>query len=70
MVVDNQDRENEGDLIIAAEKMTTQKMAFMLRHTRFLSLSNQQRRGLCANEEGATGAAQSPLDGAGELRNF
>ncbi|CAG8712079.1 10760_t:CDS:2, partial [Acaulospora morrowiae] len=33
VVVDNEDRENEGDLIIAAEKVTTEKMAFMVRHT-------------------------------------
>lgn len=31
VVVDNEDRENEGDLIIAAEAMTTEKMAFMIR---------------------------------------
>ncbi|CAG8470487.1 13988_t:CDS:2 [Acaulospora colombiana] len=29
LVVDNEDRENEGDLVIAAEKVTTEKMAFM-----------------------------------------
>ncbi|MFZ0566243.1 MAG: bifunctional 3,4-dihydroxy-2-butanone-4-phosphate synthase/GTP cyclohydrolase II [Chlamydiales bacterium] len=33
IVVDDKDRENEGDLIIAAEKMTTEKMAFLLKHT-------------------------------------
>jgi 3,4-dihydroxy 2-butanone 4-phosphate synthase len=33
VVLDNEDRENEGDLIIAAEDMTTEKMAFMIRHT-------------------------------------
>ncbi|CAG8811053.1 29216_t:CDS:2, partial [Racocetra persica] len=33
LVVDNEDRENEGDLIIAAEKVTTEKMAFMVRYT-------------------------------------
>jgi 3,4-dihydroxy 2-butanone 4-phosphate synthase len=34
LVVDNEERENEGDLIIAAEKVTTEKMAFMVRYTR------------------------------------
>lgn len=34
VVLDSQDRENEGDLIIAAEDVTTEKMAFMIRHTR------------------------------------
>jgi 3,4-dihydroxy 2-butanone 4-phosphate synthase/GTP cyclohydrolase II len=33
IVVDDADRENEGDLIIAAEKMTPEAMAFMIRHT-------------------------------------
>src|SRR5262245_44348578 len=33
VVADDEDRENEGDLIIAAESVTTEKLAFMLRHT-------------------------------------
>jgi 3,4-dihydroxy 2-butanone 4-phosphate synthase/GTP cyclohydrolase II len=33
VVVDDADRENEGDLIIAAEKMTPETMAFMIRYT-------------------------------------
>eukprot|EP01134_Creolimax_fragrantissima_P004969 CFRG4969T1 len=33
VVLDNEDRENEGDLIAAAELMTTEQMAFMIRHT-------------------------------------
>ncbi|TPX35697.1 3,4-dihydroxy-2-butanone-4-phosphate synthase [Synchytrium microbalum] len=33
IAVDNEDRENEGDLIIAAEAMTTEKMAFMIRYS-------------------------------------
>jgi 3,4-dihydroxy 2-butanone 4-phosphate synthase / GTP cyclohydrolase II len=33
VVVDDEDRENEGDLIMAAEMMTPEKMAFMIRHT-------------------------------------
>ncbi len=33
IVVDDADRENEGDLIMAAEAMTPEKMAFMIRHT-------------------------------------
>ena len=35
VVLDSTDRENEGDLIIAAEDITTEKMAFMIRHTRY-----------------------------------
>ena len=33
LVVDNEDRENEGDLIIAAEAATEAKIAFMVRYT-------------------------------------
>ena len=33
IVVDDDDRENEGDLIMAAEAMTPEAMAFMIRHT-------------------------------------
>jgi 3,4-dihydroxy 2-butanone 4-phosphate synthase/GTP cyclohydrolase II len=33
IVVDDADRENEGDLIIAAEKVTPADIAFMVRHT-------------------------------------
>jgi 3,4-dihydroxy-2-butanone 4-phosphate synthase len=34
IVMDNEDRENEGDLIIAAEKITTEQMAFLIRYSR------------------------------------
>lgn len=33
VVVDDDDRENEGDLIVAASKATAQQVAFMVRHT-------------------------------------
>lgn len=33
VVLDDESRENEGDLIIAAEKMTTEKMAFLVRYS-------------------------------------
>jgi 3,4-dihydroxy 2-butanone 4-phosphate synthase/GTP cyclohydrolase II len=33
VVVDDADRENEGDLIMAAEKVTPETMGFMIRHT-------------------------------------
>ncbi|WP_238812696.1 3,4-dihydroxy-2-butanone-4-phosphate synthase [Paraburkholderia sp. SG-MS1] len=33
LVVDDEDRENEGDLIIAADAVTPEKLAFMVRHT-------------------------------------
>lgn len=34
IVVDDEDRENEGDLIIAAEKITPENVNFMLKHAR------------------------------------
>lgn len=34
IVVDDEDRENEGDLVIAAEKVTPEKINFMLKHAR------------------------------------
>jgi len=33
IVVDDEDRENEGDLITAAEVVTPESMAFMIRYT-------------------------------------
>ena len=35
VVVDNEDRENEGDLIIAGQDLTPEKAAFMIRYTRY-----------------------------------
>ena len=34
IVVDDEDRENEGDFIIAAEKITPDKVNFMMHHGR------------------------------------
>lgn len=33
VVMDDENRENEGDLIVAAEQCTTEKMAWMIKHT-------------------------------------
>ena len=33
VVVDDEDRENEGDLVLAADKATPEALAFMIRHT-------------------------------------
>jgi hypothetical protein len=40
LVMDDENRENEGDLIIAASHCTTEKMAWMIKHTRLLTLPN------------------------------
>ena len=37
VVADDEGRENEGDLIIAASEVSTEKMAWMIRHTRCVS---------------------------------
>jgi 3,4-dihydroxy 2-butanone 4-phosphate synthase / GTP cyclohydrolase II len=34
VVADDDDRENEGDLFVAASMCTPEKMAFIIRHTR------------------------------------
>ena len=36
ILVDDEDRENEGDLVIAAEKVTPHAINFMARHARGL----------------------------------
>ena len=36
VVMDDEGRENEGDLIIAASHCTTEKMAWMIKHTRYV----------------------------------
>ena len=44
IVVDDKNRENEGDIIVAAEHITTKKMAFIIRYTGgvvFLALSGK-----------------------------
>jgi 3,4-dihydroxy-2-butanone 4-phosphate synthase len=38
VVMDDESRENEGDLCIAASEITTEKMAFFIRHTRSVRL--------------------------------
>lgn len=34
LVMDDERRENEGDLIIAASEVSTEKMAWLIKHTR------------------------------------
>lgn len=41
VVMDDEGRENEGDLIIAADKITTEKMAWFIKHTRYGGPSRQ-----------------------------
>ena len=45
VVVDDDDRENEGDLIGAAAKISPEQMALMVRHTSGMCATNARRRG-------------------------
>jgi 3,4-dihydroxy 2-butanone 4-phosphate synthase len=44
IILDSQDRENEGDLIIAADAVTDAQMAFLVRYSRYIyiHLTNTQ----------------------------
>lgn len=47
MVMDDESRENEGDLILPAQFATTEKVAFLVRHSRYardkvFSISNNR----------------------------
>ena len=60
VVVDDEDRENEGDLIMAAEYATPEKIAFFVRHTSGLICVPDDRR--------AARRAGHPADGQGQHR--
>ena len=57
IVVDDEDRENEGDFIIAAEKITPEKVNFMMTHGRGV-LCTYNRRALCRTGVGYAGYCQ------------
>lgn len=42
-MLDSQDRENEGDLIIAGDAVTADQMAFLVRYSRCVPSSTKQR---------------------------
>ena len=46
VVMDDESRENEGDLIVAASGCSTEQMAWMIKHTRFVLfiLAHSNRR--------------------------
>jgi 3,4-dihydroxy-2-butanone 4-phosphate synthase len=39
VVTDDETRENEGDIMCAASLMTTEKMAWMIKYTRWVKIS-------------------------------
>lgn len=45
--MDDEDRENEGDLIIAAEKITTEQMAFLIRYSRYVCKKQKASEFFC-----------------------
>src|SRR5207248_6265398 len=64
VIVDDEDRENEGDLIMAAEYATPEAVAFMIRHTSGIicvPMEEQQLARLDRSEE-HTSELQSPYD--------
>ena len=61
MVVDDDDRENEGDLIMAASKATPEAVAFMIRHTSGI-LCTPILRELDMAASGSNGLAQRCAD--------
>ena len=50
IVVDDEDRENEGDLIMAAEHATAEAVAFMIRHTSGIICVPMEEAGLARLE--------------------
>jgi 3,4-dihydroxy-2-butanone 4-phosphate synthase len=79
VVMDDEGRENEGDLIIAASHCTTQKMAWMIKHTRYISISPARnplfkrkkkikRLHLHCAFKGTAGGTRNPNDGGRERR--
>ncbi len=62
VVTDDADRENEGDLVMAAEKVTPEAVNFMATHGRGLDLRADHRR--------ARGATRPAAHGAGEPREL
>ena len=58
IVTDDEDRENEGDLIMAAERVTTEALAFFLEHTSGVDLRPAPRRAARRARPAADGQRQ------------
>ena len=65
VVTDDGDRENEGDLIFAAETVSQQTMAFVVRHTS----GGRQARPLHRYVRRGLGQAETRTDGVEERRS-
>lgn len=44
IVLDDEDRENEGDLIVSAATITTEQMAWFIKHTRYVCAASLTQR--------------------------
>lgn len=63
VVVDDDDRENEGDLIGAAAKIAPEQMAFMVRHTSGIVCTPMPARGAAAETRSHGGAGRMRRSG-------
>ena len=66
VIVDDEDRENEGDLMVAAEKVTPEVINFMARHGRGLDLpaaDGRALRGAAASRSWSRTARTRPVSG-------
>ena len=66
IVVDDEDRENEGDIIVAAEKITPEQVNFMLKNARGvlcapLTISRCKELGLVPQTENNTSVLGTPF---------
>ena len=75
IMVDDRDRENEGDLIVAADAVTPEQIGFMLRHTSGIiclpivgERLDELQRGLHAESLADREAHTYPVDDLGEFR--
>lgn len=81
IIMDDETRENEGDLVLAAQYMTPEKMAFMVRYTRYDTVSFKEILGrfgrdfdvfkwtcLCTINSGAFGFIRYSYDGCMQHR--
>lgn len=68
LVSDDEDRENEGDLVIAAEHATPEAINFMITHGKGLVCLAVSGRDRAAQDAGADGSAQRRSPGHGVFR--
>ncbi len=68
VVVDDEDRENEGDLVVAASKVTPELLAFMVRHTSGVVCVPMEGRGAGPAEAAADDVRERGPQAHGVLR--